>query len=212
MSVLNRWSDAEAAAAVAHYGAQGVAEPLALRTYSARLLGADPDLVLHGGGNTSVKIREQDVFGEEQDVLYVKGSGWDLETIEPQGFSPVRLSHVLKLAQLPVLSDPDMVNQLATSMTRAGAPGPSIETILHGSLPYKYVDHTHADAVVCLSDTADGEARIRKLYGDRCVVIPYLMPGFDLARYCAEAFHRVRKAGKCGQCRFEMMARVGDLS
>ncbi len=183
------WNDADAAQWPGELGA---------RVYTSRLLGRDKTLVLHGGGNTSVKIREQDVFGEEQDVLYVKGSGWDLETIEPQGFSPVRLSHVLKLAQLPVLSDPDMVNQLATSMTRAGAPGPSIETILHGSLPYKYVDHTHADAVVCLSDTADGEARIRKLYGDRCVVIPYLMPGFDLARYCAEAFARERNANTIG--------------
>lgn len=163
---------------------------LGLRVYSSRLLGRDKSLVLHGGGNTSVKIREYTLFGEEEDVLYVKGSGWDLETIEPQGFSPVRLSHVLRLATLPALPDPEMVNQLQTNRLRASAPAPSIETILHGSLPYKYVDHTHADAVLAISDTSDGAHLIRQVYGDLCVIIPYLMPGFDLAKHCAREFPR----------------------
>jgi len=165
---------------------------LGLRVYTSRLLGRDRSLVLHGGGNTSVKIRERNLFGEEEDILYIKGSGWDLETIEPQGFSPVRLSHVLRLAALPKLSDPEMVNQLATHMLRASAPAPSIETILHGCLPYKYVDHTHADSVVAITNTRDGQARIRELYGDLCVVIPYLMPGFDLAQFCAREFEKQR--------------------
>jgi rhamnose utilization protein RhaD (predicted bifunctional aldolase and dehydrogenase)/NAD(P)-dependent dehydrogenase (short-subunit alcohol dehydrogenase family) len=161
---------------------------LGLRVYTSRLLGRDKTLVLHGGGNTSVKMRERNLFGEEETILYVKGSGWDLETIEPQGFSPVRLDHVLKLTRLERLPDPEMVNQLVTHMLKASAPAPSIETILHGSLPWKFVDHTHADAVLAISDTRDGEKRIRELYGRRCVVIPYLMPGFDLAQYCARAF------------------------
>jgi rhamnose utilization protein RhaD (predicted bifunctional aldolase and dehydrogenase)/NAD(P)-dependent dehydrogenase (short-subunit alcohol dehydrogenase family) len=161
---------------------------LALRVYTSRLLGRDRTLVLHGGGNTSVKVRETNRFGEAEDILYVKGSGWDLETIEEAGFSPVRLDRVLKLARLEALSDPDMVNELATSLTRAASPAPSVETILHGILPYRYVDHTHADAVLAITNTADGEARIRSLYGNRVVVIPYVMPGFDLARYCARAF------------------------
>jgi rhamnose utilization protein RhaD (predicted bifunctional aldolase and dehydrogenase)/NAD(P)-dependent dehydrogenase (short-subunit alcohol dehydrogenase family) len=161
---------------------------LGLRVYTSRLLGSDKSLVLHGGGNTSVKIREPNLFGEDETVLYVKGSGWDLETIEPQGFSPVRLSHVLRLAELPSLSDPEMVNQLVTHMLRASAPIPSIETILHGLMPQKFVDHTHADAVLSVSNTRDGEKRIREIYGKRCVVIPYLMPGFDLAQYCAREF------------------------
>ncbi len=163
---------------------------LGLRVYTSRLLGRDKSLVLHGGGNTSVKVREKNLFGEEETILYVKGSGWDLETIEPQGFSPVRLAHVLRLAELPALSDLEMVNQLVTHMLKASAPAPSIETILHGLMPQKFVDHTHADAVLSVSNTKDGEKRVREVYGKRCVVIPYLMPGFDLAQLCAKEFKR----------------------
>jgi rhamnose utilization protein RhaD (predicted bifunctional aldolase and dehydrogenase)/NAD(P)-dependent dehydrogenase (short-subunit alcohol dehydrogenase family) len=158
------------------------------RIYTSRLLGREKSLVLHGGGNTSVKIRERDVFGELQTVLYVKASGWDLETIEAQGFAPVRLDHAVRLASLEALSDAEMVNQLATIMRRAGAPDPSVETLLHACLPFKYVDHTHSDAVLAISATHGGEARMRDVYGERCVIIPYRMPGFDLARYCAGAF------------------------
>lgn len=161
---------------------------LGLRVYTSRLLGRDPSLVLHGGGNTSVKIKEKNLLGEEETLLYVKGSGWDLETIEEAGFSPVRLDHLLKLARLKTLSDPQMVNELRTHMTRASAPTPSVEAILHATLPYKYVDHTHADAVVTITNTDGGLERIREIYGDALVVIPYVMPGFDLARLCAERF------------------------
>jgi rhamnose utilization protein RhaD (predicted bifunctional aldolase and dehydrogenase)/NAD(P)-dependent dehydrogenase (short-subunit alcohol dehydrogenase family) len=161
---------------------------LALRVYTSRLLGRDPSLVLHGGGNTSVKIRTKNLVGELEDILYVKGSGWDLETIAEAGFAPVRMPHLLKLAQLPALSDSQMVNELKTQMTRASAPAPSVETILHAILPYKYVDHTHADAVIAVTNTTDGLQRIRDIYGDDVVVIPYVMPGFDLARVCAEKF------------------------
>jgi rhamnose utilization protein RhaD (predicted bifunctional aldolase and dehydrogenase)/NAD(P)-dependent dehydrogenase (short-subunit alcohol dehydrogenase family) len=163
---------------------------LGQRVYTSRLLGRDKSLVLHGGGNTSVKIKEKNLFGEEECILYVKGSGWDLETIEPQGFSPVRLAHVLRLAELPSLSDPEMVNQLVTHMLKASAPAPSIETILHGLMPQKFVDHTHADAVLSVTNTKDGEKRIREIYGKRCVVIPYLIPGFDLAQFCAREFKK----------------------
>ena len=163
---------------------------LGLRVYTSRLLGRDKSLVLHGGGNTSVKIGEKNLFGEEETILYVKGSGWDLETIEPQGFSPVRLAHVLRLAELSSLSDPEMVNQLVTHMLKASSPAPSIETILHGLMPQKFVDHTHADAVLSVTNTKDGEKRIREIYGKRCVVIPYLIPGFDLAQFCAREFKK----------------------
>jgi rhamnose utilization protein RhaD (predicted bifunctional aldolase and dehydrogenase)/NAD(P)-dependent dehydrogenase (short-subunit alcohol dehydrogenase family) len=173
------WSDAEAAQFT------GLLGP---RVYTSRLLGRDRSLVLHGGGNTSVKLREKNLFGEEEDVLYVKGSGWDLETIEPAGFTPVALSYVRKLAGLPQLPDPQMVNELNTHMLRAGAPSPSVETILHAILPHKYVDHTHADAVLSVSNAPDGEKRIREIYGERVVVIPYIMAGFDLAAYCAREF------------------------
>jgi len=183
------WSDAEAA---------GFAGPLGPRVYTSRLLGRDRTLVLHGGGNTSVKLREKNLFGEEQDVLYVKGSGWDLETIEPAGFTPVALDYVRRLAQLPALPDPLMVNELNTHTLRAGAPSPSVETILHAILPHRYVDHTHADAVLSISNAPHGEQRIREIYGDTVVVIPYIMAGFDLAAYCAREFAARAQAGTIG--------------
>ncbi|MEY3301699.1 MAG: bifunctional aldolase/short-chain dehydrogenase [Pseudanabaena sp.] len=173
------WSDREAAEYKTDLG---------LRVYTSRLLGRDPSLVLHGGGNTSVKIREKNIVGEEEEILYVKGSGWDLETIAEAGFAPVRMAHLLKLAKLQVLSDSQMVNELKTQMTKASAPAPSVETILHASLPYKFVDHTHADAVISVTNTANGWERIQEIYGDDVVIIPYVMPGFDLARVCAEKF------------------------
>lgn len=168
--------------------AGGFTDDLGLRVYTSRLLGRDKSLVLHGGGNTSVKIKQKDIFAVEEELLYVKGSGWDLETIDRPGFSPVRLSHLLGLAKLDSLSDPDMVNELKTHMTVASAPTPSVEAILHAILPFKYVDHTHADAVVTITNTPDGLERIREIYGDSVVIIPYVMPGFDLAKLCAQKF------------------------
>jgi len=173
------WNDVEAAQ---------FSGPLGPRVYTSRLLGRDKSLVLHGGGNTSVKLRERNLFGEDEDVLYVKGSGWDLETIEAAGFAPVKLDYVRRLASMPSLSDPQMVNELATHTLRSGAPAPSIETILHAILPHKYVDHTHADAVLSVSNSPDGEKRIRDIYGAKAAVIPYIMAGFDLAAYCAREF------------------------
>jgi len=168
---------------------------LGLRVYTSRLLGRDKSLVLHGGGNTSVKVREKNLFGEEEDVLYVKGSGWDLETIEDRGFAPVRLAHLLKLARVTAMTDAQMTNELLTHLTRAFAPAPSVETILHALLPHRFVDHTHADAFISVSNTADGARRIREIYGDSLVYVPYVMPGFDLSRLCAETYPK-EAAGK----------------
>ena len=178
--------------------AQQCEDELALRVYSSRLLGSNPDLVLHGGGNTSVKITEKNILGQEQELLYVKGSGWDLATIEAPGFPAVKLEHLIALANLESLSDPQMVNELKTNMTKASSPTPSVEAILHAILPYKYVDHTHADAVVTVANTPDGLARIRDIYGDTVVVVPYVMPGFDLARICAEEFQKQRNDNTIG--------------
>src|SRR4026209_86795 len=125
--------------------------PLGPRVYTSRLLGRDKSLVLHGGGTTSVKLRDKDLFGEERDLLYVKGSGWDLETIEAQGFAPVDLGYAKRLAALPVLSDPQMVSELATHTLRAGAPAPSVETLLHAILPPASVDPPHAAARASVS-------------------------------------------------------------
>ena len=163
---------------------------LDLRVYTSRLLGRDKTLVLHGGGNTSVKLVQKNLFGEDEDVLYIKGSGWDLETIEAAGFAPVQLDYLLRLARLDALPDTQMVNQLATHMLRSSAPAPSVETILHACLPYKFVDHTHADAVLTVTNAPEGERRIRAIYGDAVVIIPYVMPGFDLAMLCAKEYPR----------------------
>ena len=161
---------------------------LAQRVYTSRLLGSDPSLVLHGGGNTSVKIRERNILGEEEWILHVKGSGWDLATIEAAGFSPVRMARLLGLARLPALSDSQMAAELRSNMTDASAPAPSVEAILHAILPHTFVDHTHADALIAITNTPHGTEHVREAYGDSVVIIPYVMPGFRLARLCAEQF------------------------
>jgi rhamnose utilization protein RhaD (predicted bifunctional aldolase and dehydrogenase)/NAD(P)-dependent dehydrogenase (short-subunit alcohol dehydrogenase family) len=152
------------------------------------LLGAEPSLVLHGGGNTSVKSSITNLFGEEERVIYVKGSGWDLETIEAAGFSPCRMQPLLALSKLETLSDPQMAAELRKSMTDVSAPAPSVEAILHAILPARFVDHTHADAILTMTNSPDGEQRVRELFGDRLVYVPYVMPGFRLARLCAELY------------------------
>lgn len=187
--MISLWNDADAAA----FGS-----PLEQRVYTSRLLGRDPSLVLHGGGNTSVKARARNVFGEEEDILYVKGSGWDLETIAPAGFSPCRMAHLLRLATLPALSDTQMADELRGCMTNPAAPAPSVEAILHALIPHTFVDHTHADALIAISNTPGGERRIREIYGDSVVVVPYVMPGFKLARLCAELFPQQAHAGTRG--------------
>ena len=161
---------------------------LGQRVYTSRLLGRDASLVLHGGGNTSVKLREKNIFGEEEDLLYVKGSGWDLETIEAAGFSPCRMNHLLRLAKLPELTDLQMANELKGCLTNSGAPMPSVEAILHAILPGKFVDHTHTDALISITNTAGGLQRVQEIFSDRVVFIPYVMPGFKLARLAAELY------------------------
>jgi len=161
-------------------------DPLQLRVYTSRLLGANPDLVLHGGGNTSVKLSQKNFFGETEELLLVKGSGWDLATIESPGFAPVRLETLKRLAELETLSDSEMVRQQRAAMTDPGAPNPSVEAILHALIPFRYVDHTHADAVLAVTNHPDGEQSIQEIYGPRVIVIPYVMPGFVLAKKVRE--------------------------
>ncbi|MEX2578734.1 MAG: bifunctional aldolase/short-chain dehydrogenase [Verrucomicrobiales bacterium] len=159
---------------------------LGKRVYTSRLLGANPELVLHGGGNTSVKTRETDFFGDPVEVLHVKGSGWDLGTIEKEGFAPVRMEALLKMADLETLGDAEMVKQQRAAMLDPSAPNPSIEAILHAVIPQKFVDHTHANAVVALTNHKNGRQTIDEVFGDRVLVIPYVMPGFDLAKEVAK--------------------------
>jgi rhamnose utilization protein RhaD (predicted bifunctional aldolase and dehydrogenase)/NAD(P)-dependent dehydrogenase (short-subunit alcohol dehydrogenase family) len=177
--VKNRWDATEAAKFVGD---------LAQRVYTSRLLGADSSLVLHGGGNTSVKSSVTTLFGASEEVLYVKGSGWDLETIEAPGFAPCRMRHLLQLADLEELSDAQMAVELKKSLTDPNGPMPSVEAIMHAIIPAKFVDHTHADALLALTNAPGGELHVREIYGSRVIILPYVMPGFKLARQCAEQF------------------------
>ena len=165
-------------------------DPLAMRVYTSRLLGTNPELVLHGGGNTSVKATTQDFFGNDVDVLYVKGSGWDLKTIEAPGFPAIRLAETRKLAELDSLSDTDMTRQLRALMLDPTAPSPSVEAILHAILPHKFVDHTHTDAIVTLTNNPRGDELIANVFAD-CLVLPYVMPGFILSKQVFEAISSV---------------------
>ena len=166
-------------------------DPLQLRAYTSRLLGREPDLVLHGGGNTSVKIKGKNLFCEEEALLYVKGSGQDMATIEAPGFSPVRLDVLLKIAQLDQLSDRELFKSLRAALVDPDAPNPSVESVLHAVIPFKFVDHTHADAVLAITNTVEGESRIRRIYGPNMFIVPYVMPGFVLARNIYRMTRRV---------------------
>ncbi len=182
------WNDAEAAIFVAKFVSQGVLPELALRTYSSRLLGSDPKLVLHGGGNTSVKLNMVDVFGDTVPVLCVKGSGWDLATIEPAGHPAVRMESLHRLRKLDRLSDEDMVNALRINLLDNTAPTPSVEALLHAYVPATFIDHTHAIAAIAIADQPDSESMCREIYSDRVIWIPYVMPGFELAQVVARAY------------------------
>ncbi len=169
----SKWSDTEAK--------KRAGDPVQLRVYSSQLLGKEPDLVLHGGGNTSVKVKEKNVFNEPEDVLYMKGSGYDLAVIEASGFAPVKLDVLKRMIRLKGISDQQMVQIQRTALTNPSAPDPSIETVVHAIIPFTYVDHTHADAVVTITNTENGEKKIKEIYGNKVIIIPYVKPGFPLA-------------------------------
>ena len=184
----NKWKDSSAQAAIEKYS--DVHEDIALRIYTSRLIGADPALVLHGGGNTSVKSRTKNKVNEEVDVLYVKGSGWDLDSIEPPGLPGVLLDHLIKLRDLDSLSDEDMVNEQRTHLLDANSPNPSVETLLHAFLPHKFIDHSHADASLIIANQPDAEKLCRKIFKNTIGIVPYIMPGFALAKAAAEVYEK----------------------
>jgi rhamnose utilization protein RhaD (predicted bifunctional aldolase and dehydrogenase) len=184
----SRFVRVDAEAMVSRYGEAGVSRDLALRVYTTRLLGADPRLVLHGGGNTSVKTRMPDLMGREVDVLCVKGSGADMAIIEPAGLPAVRLAELRLMRGHDALSDEDMVRVQRANLIDPMAPNPSVETLLHAFMPHKFVDHTHATAVLSLIDQPDGEARAADLYDGRMGIVPYIMPGFELAKKAADVY------------------------
>ena len=188
----SRWSDQEAREWVQRYPEAG--EALALRVYTSRLIGSEPDLVMHGGGNTSVKITRKNVLGDDVESICVKGSGWDLDSIEPAGLPAMALAPLRALRRLDALSDEEMVNQQRINLFDSTAPNPSVETLLHAFLPHTFIDHTHADAILALTNQPQGEALVREVLGDGVVIVPYVMPGFQLARLAAELFEKQPEA------------------
>jgi len=184
----NLWLEREAENYVRYYAKQNVNEDVALRVYSSRLLGGDPRLVLHGGGNTSVKTIAKDFTGTDIDVLCVKGSGWDLGDIEPAGLPAVRLQPLVQMEKLKSLSDEDMVNGQRINLLDLNSPNPSVETLLHAFLPHKFIDHTHSNAILAIVDQTNGCDLCYEVFGDFMGIVPYIMPGFALAKEAAKVY------------------------
>jgi rhamnose utilization protein RhaD (predicted bifunctional aldolase and dehydrogenase) len=173
----SRWNDTDAQRYVDAALTDGQSEALGLRIYTSRIVGGDPDLVLHGGGNTSVKVKAED--GSE--LMHIKGSGWDLDTIEAPGLPAVRMPALLATRDGSKLSDPEMVALLRSSLVDPTAPNPSVEALLHAFLPFTFVDHTHATAILALADQPDMRETVKRIFRGRVAFVPYVMPGFDLS-------------------------------
>src|SRR5262245_5344089 len=184
------WVDSDARKAVDHWAKAGIGAELAQRIYSTRLLGRNPKLVLHGGGNTSVKTRIKDLLGDDTEVLCVKGSGWDMANIEPAGMPAVRLASLHALRTRTALPDEEMMRVQRAALIDPQAPNPSVETLLHAFLPHKFVDHTHATAILSLIDQPDSEALCKETFANRLGFVPYIMPGFALAKKAAQVFEK----------------------
>jgi len=186
----NNWSNTEANEYIKKYKALGHSKDMALRVYTTRLLGRNSELVLHGGGNTSVKTSVIDIDGKKYDVLCVKGSGWDMAEIEPEGLPAVKLQPLLSLKNKKYLSDEDMVAYQKKNLIDIKSPNPSVETFLHAFLPFKFVDHTHSDAIMNVTNRPNGKDLCKKIFGSKVSIVPYVMPGFGLAQRINEIYSK----------------------
>ena len=184
----NNWSNNESRKYINKYKKLGHSEDMALRVYTSRLLGRNSELVLHGGGNTSVKTTIKDIDGKNYDVLCVKGSGWDMAEIEPEGLPAVKLKPLLSLKNKKHLSDEDMVAYQKRNLIDIKSPNPSVETFLHAFLPFKFVDHTHSDAIMNVTNRPDGLKFSKKIFGKKVSIVSYVMPGFGLAKKINEVY------------------------
>ncbi len=186
----NNWSNLEAKQYIKKYTKLGHSKDMALRVYTTRLLGRNSKLVLHGGGNTSVKTSIKDIDGKHYDVLCVKGSGWDMAEIEPAGLPAVKLNPLLALKNKKYLSDEDMVAYQKRNLIDIKSPNPSVETFLHAFLPFKFVDHTHSDAIMDVTNRPNGKDLCKKIFGSKVSIVPYVMPGFGLAQKINEVYDK----------------------
>ena len=186
----NNWSNSEAQKYIKKYKKLGHSKDMALRVYTTRLLGRNSELVLHGGGNTSVKTSIKDIDGKNYDVLCVKGSGWDMAEIEPAGLPAVKLNPLLALKNKKYLSDEDMVAYQKRNLIDIKSPNPSVETFLHAFLPFKFVDHTHSDAILDITNRSNGKELSKKIFGPKVSIVPYVMPGFGLSQKINEVYKK----------------------
>ena len=186
----NNWSNTEAKKYIRKYKALGHSRDMALRVYTTRLLGRNRELVLHGGGNTSVKTSIKDIDGKKYDVLCVKGSGWDMAEIEPEGLPAVKLQPLLSLKNKKYLSDEDMVSYQKRNLINIKSPNPSVETFLHAFLPFKFVDHTHSDAIMKVTNRSGGLNFCKKIFNKKVSIVPYVMPGFMLSKKVKEVYSK----------------------
>ncbi len=184
----NNWSNNEAKKYILKYSKLGHSKDMALRVYTTRLLGRNSELVLHGGGNTSVKTTIKDLDGKNYDVLCVKGSGWDMAEIEPEGLPAVKLNPLLALKNKKKLSDEEMVAYQKRNLINIKSPNPSVETFLHAFLPFKFVDHTHSDAIMNVTNRPNSVAFCKKIFGKKVSLIRYVMPGYGLAQKIKEVY------------------------
>jgi len=181
----NRWSDDGAAGFIEKYGGKW-GEDLAVGLFAASLIGIEPGLVLHGGGNCSVKTSYKNLFGETIPAIYVKASGCNMAFIEPNGYTGMNLDPLRRLLSFPDLTDEEMVNEFRTHFLDAHAATPSMETLVHAFIAHKFVHHTHPDAILALSNQRDGERLVREALGDAIAILPYYPPGFKLAKAVAD--------------------------
>lgn len=221
----NNWSNKEERKYINYYKKLGYNKDIAIRVYSTRLLGRNQELVIHGGGNTSVKTQVKDIDGKKCEVLCVKGSGWNMSNIEPQGLPAVKLSPLVHLKNRKNLKDKDMIAYQKRNLIKIESPNPSVETFVHAFLPHKYIDHTHSNAIVMLTNRPNGESLCKKIFGNKVGIVPYVMPGFDLAKKAYNVYiknpkieclillnHGIFTFGKNGRESYSLMIKYVSLA
>ena len=189
----NLWNQNIANVYIKKYAKKKISKELALRIYTTHLLGSEKKLVLHGGGNTSLKETQKDIFNKSTNVMHVKGSGWDMSNLTEEGMPTVFLDPLIKTLKFKSMNDDNMVNFLRNNLLNSSSPNPSVETLLHAFLPHKYIDHTHSNAILSLVNLENSKTILKKIFGNKLAIVPYVMPGFDLAKTCYQIYNKDKK-------------------